>query len=310
MGAPKDHELDPGCSLLYLRGERMDNITNEELVAMIQAGENVNSNLAELYQRNRGFIFQQTEKYHSVYEVEDVLQEAFIILHKAAYSHDPARGTFLNWLAHCLGYLLPRQLNATRDIKISTHMAELYARTRKYQGQFEREHGHEPTDQDVMEALGISDNQLKYIKRIDKLLAPTSLDAQTKEGGNMAEVIPDESDHYAEIEAALDKSLCDRILHDAMSVLTDQQKRIIQLRMQGKTFQEICTILNINHRQQVQDSEQRSLKKIRNRLQQKGLFNALYIDAYRGTYASFSRTFTSKPEKIAIEHLSDQKTLA
>ena len=52
-------------------------MTNEELVESIQKGINVQENMQQLYDQNRGLIFQWIRPYTRIAETEDLMQEAF-----------------------------------------------------------------------------------------------------------------------------------------------------------------------------------------------------------------------------------------
>lgn len=78
-------------------------MTNEELVALIQAGVDVQENMAQLYQQNRRFITKIALPYSNTCELEDLVQEAYFGLEKAAKKFEPDRGfKFLtyaeNWI--------------------------------------------------------------------------------------------------------------------------------------------------------------------------------------------------------------------
>lgn len=50
-------------------------MTNEELVNRIQAGIDTAANMAELWQRNRGFIVRMARRYSQLAEEDDLIQE-------------------------------------------------------------------------------------------------------------------------------------------------------------------------------------------------------------------------------------------
>ena len=51
-------------------------MTNEELVALIQAGVDVQENMGQLYQQNRNFIVKIVLPYSKSCEMDDLMQEA------------------------------------------------------------------------------------------------------------------------------------------------------------------------------------------------------------------------------------------
>lgn len=65
-------------------------MTNEELVALIQAGENVAENMELLYDQIKGLICSIAWRYRNAGEIEDLEQEGFLALYSAVDGFDPA----------------------------------------------------------------------------------------------------------------------------------------------------------------------------------------------------------------------------
>ena len=58
-------------------------MTNEQLVALIRAGDNEAENMLVLWQQNKGFIYKIAMKYQGYAEIEDLLQEGYLGLCEA-----------------------------------------------------------------------------------------------------------------------------------------------------------------------------------------------------------------------------------
>ena len=71
------------------QGESSTGLTNEQLAARIQAGENVSQNMARLYSQVKGFIHSIAWKYRGCgVELEDLAQEGFLGLYDAVAGYD------------------------------------------------------------------------------------------------------------------------------------------------------------------------------------------------------------------------------
>ena len=66
-------------------------MTNEELVALIQAGVDVQENMGQLYQQNRNFIVGIALPYSKSCELDNLMQEAYFGLEKAVQRFEPDR---------------------------------------------------------------------------------------------------------------------------------------------------------------------------------------------------------------------------
>ena len=86
-------------------------MTNEQLVALIQAGEDTGSNMALLYDQVKDFIRSVGWQYRDTGEMEDLLQEGYLALYLAIDNYDPAAGVkFLTYASHWIHQRMRRYL--------------------------------------------------------------------------------------------------------------------------------------------------------------------------------------------------------
>ena len=104
---------------------------NEELVQQIQAGVDVNSNLEQLYLQNRSFIFQLASKYSGYVEIDDLMQEGYLGLYKAANEYITGKGAkFITYAGYWVEQYMRRYCeNHSSSKRISAYML---ARISKY----------------------------------------------------------------------------------------------------------------------------------------------------------------------------------
>lgn len=67
-------------------------MTNEQLVARIQAGEDVSENMSQLYYQVKDFIRSIAWKYRNGAELGDLEQEGYLALYPAIDGFNPAAG--------------------------------------------------------------------------------------------------------------------------------------------------------------------------------------------------------------------------
>jgi len=78
-------------------------MTNEQLVTLVKAGENVADNMLQLWKQNEAFISQMAIKYRGHAELEDLKQEGYIGLCNAVDHYDLSKGvSFINYAAFIL----------------------------------------------------------------------------------------------------------------------------------------------------------------------------------------------------------------
>lgn len=69
-----------------------ENVTNEQLVAWIQAGVDVPDNMLRLWEQNRGYIALVAKNYQAFEDIEDLKQEGYIGLCRAVDEYKPQEG--------------------------------------------------------------------------------------------------------------------------------------------------------------------------------------------------------------------------
>ena len=129
----------------------MDELSNEELVKEIQAGEK--GRLADLYLCNKGFISMMAKKYGGMAEEEDLMQEGYIGLQVAAERFDTALGVpFISYAADWIRQGMQRCVNSTGNIKIPEYTLNDLRKYRKIYTEITSCTGREPNDEEVAAA--------------------------------------------------------------------------------------------------------------------------------------------------------------
>ena len=125
-------------------------MTNEELVALIQAGDHVQDNMGLLYQQNRRFITGIALPFSSSVELDDLMQEAYFGLEKAVSKYDPTLGyAFLTYAENHIRLSIQRYCqNCGRLKRVPVHVLEQISKYQKFRSDFQAVVGDEPTDEE------------------------------------------------------------------------------------------------------------------------------------------------------------------
>ena len=101
-------------------------MTNEQLVAQIKAGEDVQKNMEQLYLQVRDYIHSVAMKYRNSGEVEDLEQEGYLALHAAIEKYDPGQGfKFLTYAAYYIRQGMQRYLQVNGScLRLPVHCQE------------------------------------------------------------------------------------------------------------------------------------------------------------------------------------------
>ena len=133
-----------------------------------------------LVERNLRLVFTIANKYSSSSGVHrmDLIQEGSLGLMRAADRFDPTRGfkfgTYASWwIQQSIFLAIARQ---SRVIRLPVHIHAIVNRSRKAKAKFLATHGRTPTDKEVAELLGMTEEKYQKIVRLTR--EATSLDAR------------------------------------------------------------------------------------------------------------------------------------
>ena len=86
-------------------------MSNEELVKQIQGGINVHESLESLWENNSGYVVTIARKYEAAEELEDLINQGFIGLYKAAEMYKPDKGAkFLTYATYWITQSIQRYI--------------------------------------------------------------------------------------------------------------------------------------------------------------------------------------------------------
>lgn len=160
----------------------------------------------------------------------DLIEEGNIGLMKAVERFDPAKGAKLSsyavwWIKQAIKAALHDQ---GKIIRLPRHSALKLSKMRMVSLQMSESLGHEPTDEEMSEELGIGEAQISDLKLAGA--RPWSLDAPITDTAEdvLAELVPDEREQTP-FEALRDSDLREKVT-DALSVLTERERKIILAR--------------------------------------------------------------------------------
>ena len=142
-------------------------VTNEQLVALIRAGENEADNMLKLWNRNKGFVFKAAKKYSGYAEMDDLMQEGYLGLCEAVRCYDVERSIpFINYAALWIRQAMQRYIdNSSNVVRIPVYLGDLVKRYKKLKNEYFKYYGMKPTDREMSAFLGVSEEKLDDVKK-------------------------------------------------------------------------------------------------------------------------------------------------
>lgn len=142
-------------------------VTNEQLVALIRAGENEADNMLKLWNRNKGFVFKTAKKYSGYAEMDDLMQEGYLGLCEAVRYYDAEKGVpFINYAALWIRQVMQRYIDNTGNaVRIPVHIGALVRKYKKLKSEYFKYYGMKPSDRELSAFLGVSEEKLEDVKK-------------------------------------------------------------------------------------------------------------------------------------------------
>jgi RNA polymerase primary sigma factor len=197
----------------------------------------------------------------------DLISEGNIGLMKAVERFDPAKGGKLStygswWIKQSIKRALANQ---SKTIRLPVHLVDKISKMRKTAMKLQEELGHEPTDEELADEMGMTAARVRQMRQA--AIRPASLDAPIgdDDSNNFSDVVEDENatSPYDNLE---DKTVVN-MLQDMVKHLDDREATILGYRFgldggSEKTLEEVGVKFGVT-RERVRQIQNLALRKLR-----------------------------------------------
>lgn len=286
-------------------------MTNEQLVARIQAGEKTADNMLQLWQQMRRFIYTIANKYAGCAEIDDLEQEGYLALYDAVDGFNQDKDIpFVNYAALWIRQRMLRYIqNCSSVVRIPVHECEKLHSYKRMADSFQKNHGRKPSRHEIAQEIHLSYKHVIELEKTARMAQIGSLDRLLSEDGEetVCDMVASAADVEEEVTAAADQELLRELLWPLVDALPGKQGPVLRARFQeDRTLKETGEALGVTTERvrAVQSEGLRGLRRSHNARLLRSFLDGddgIYSQGITGTGAvRFDSTWTSATERTAL----------
>lgn len=293
-----------------------ENVTNEQLVARIQAGIDVPDNMLRLWQQNQGYIGLIAKNYQAFEDIEDLKQEGYIGLCRAVDEYKPQEGiAFMTYAGYWIRQQMQRYVeNCSSVVRVPSHAREKLRKRDKLVDDHRKEYGCKPTNDQLRRYFGDIQSNTIELARSASTGRIQSLDMSVGEDEDctVGDLLPGSAAVEGDVLDRVEQEELRAVLWGTVDTLPEKQAAAIRMRyQQSRTLKQIGEKLGCSV-EMARTHERKALRELRKPSRAKKLKpffpeadrQRIYSRAISGTgLTSFEHSWTSATEREAIKKL-------
>lgn len=290
--------------------------TNEELVALIQSGTDVQENMALLYQKFEDCISYYARKVsrNDLHNQQDLKQEGYLALDAAVKKYDVDRGGgFITYTQRRIyGAMLDSFYKSGFSMSVPSKTGYQVRRYNTYVISFRHENGRTPTDDEIIAALQITPKSLKTIRQANSQELRLDAFMDDAEDSVITESFADSFDLEESVIEEMNSQKCKKHISSCIARLEEKEEIVIHdIYWNGKTFREIAEVLGCT-KSGIQFLKEKALSELRAMDEIQELYDAFDYrsESLKATgFRAWKETSESSVERAVRKKLEQEKKI-
>ena len=243
-------------------------MTNEELCTAIRNGNDETNCLMQLYAQNAGMIEKIIRRYAGVAELDDLRQESYFGIVKAARLWKPEKEcSFISYAAYWILATIVRYIEECGGVvRIPSNRRAMMNRYNREVNKYRVRFGCYPSNIELCALLGVTAEQLEKLKsdiQAARIRSTSEVIGGDDSDITLEDTIPDECNHY---DAVIEKIQHEQLANTLWSCVDDlkpQQAEVVRGHFKdGKTLKECGELLGVST-ERARQIEQKAIRELR-----------------------------------------------
>ena len=241
-------------------------MTNEELVLEYQSGDD--NALEALYSQNAKMIEKVIRKYAGVEELDDLRQEAYFGIYRAAALWNPEKDcNFITYAVYWIRAAIVRYIEECGGVvRIPSHRRAVMIRYNKAVNGYRVRFGNYPSDIELCVLLGLNQEQLEKLKadiQASRIRSTSEVIGGEEDDITLEDTIADENDQYETVIDQIQQEQLSKELWSCVDDLKPQQAGVIRGHYkEGQTLKECGAALGVST-ERARQIEQKAIRELR-----------------------------------------------
>ena len=278
---------------------------------LIQHGSDKRQYVEELYNNNSRMIAEIAYHYKDITDFDDLCQEGFFGLIKAAETWQESKEVMFCTYAYSVikSYLLRYIYNNCTIVRLPSHMRRAIYRMKKYTDSFYKTHGRKPSLEELSQFMDMPLKKIEslissmYVEKMESTSEPIS----GSDGLILEDTIRDPEDVYEKIDELIQQEQLQSILWDIVDSLDNAQGTVIREKYQNNTSVDDMAVMLGTTPSAIRTLEHKAFRELRKSKNIRKLEPFHMSDSkifsisinYSGL-SCFNRTWTSSPERAVM----------